>query len=364
MIKPQPRAALAGIGGPMAPVPELLMPGMRRLCSNESPLGPCPAAIEAAATAAARGHEYPEGEGGELVAAVAAYGSVPAASVLLGPGSDTLMMNAVLAFAGPGDEVVFSARGYARYARNAAIAGATPVAAPDADFGADPNALLAAVGPRTRVVMLANPDNPSGALLSLDDVCALHARLPGDVLLVLDCAYAEYVRDPAYGDGGLSLATAAENVLVSRTFSKLFGMAGMRLGWLVGDPALLATIAKVGPTFPVARPALAAGLAALNDSTHQQAARAHNDLWLPWLNDALTLQTGLRVYPSQANFLLIDFPSAERVRDCVALLAAERILVRRFGAGAHARQKRISIGAAAALQLAAAVISDFVARGR
>ena len=160
------------------------------------------------------------------------------------------MMNAVLAFAGPGDEVVFSARGYARYARNAAIAGATPVAAPDADFGADPNALLAAVGPRTRVVMLANPDNPSGAMLSLDDVRALHARLPGDVLLVLDCAYAEYVRDPAYGDGGLALATAAGNVLVSRTFSKLFGMAGMRLGWLAGDPALLATDRQGGPDFP------------------------------------------------------------------------------------------------------------------
>jgi histidinol-phosphate aminotransferase len=363
MITPQPRPALAGIGGPMAPIPELLQPGMRRLCSNENPLGPGEKAIAAAAAAAAGGHEYPEGEGGELVAALAARFGVPASHISLGPGSDTLMLNAALAFAGPGDEAVFSARGYARYARNATIAGAVPVAVPDVDFRADPDALLAAVGPRTRIMMLANPDNPSGAMLSLDDILALHARLPGDVLLLLDCAYAEYVRDPAYGDGGLRLAMTAGNVLVSRTFSKLFAMAGMRLGWLAGDPALLQPIAKVGPTFPVSRPALAAGLAALADEAHQRDARAHNDRWLPWLADSLARCGGLRVYPSQSNFLLIDFPSAEMVQACTARLAAERILVRRFGAGAHARQMRISIGNAVVLQQAADLVIDFMTKG-
>ena len=363
MITPQPRPALAGIGGPMAAVPELLQSGMRRLCSNESPLGPSARAIEAASAAAARGHEYPEGEGGDLIAALAGRFDVPTSHVILGPGSDTLMLNAVLAFAGPGDEVVFSARGYARYARNAAIAGATPVAVADKDFRADPDALLAAVGPRTRVVMLANPDNPSGAMLALDDLLALHGSLPGNVLLVLDCAYAEYVRDATYGDGGLRLAKTAGNVLVSRTFSKLFGMAGMRLGWLAGDPALLQPITKVGPTFPVSRPALAAGLAALADEAHQLAARKHNDIWLPWLADNLARSNVLRVYPSQSNFLLIDFPTSEMVQECTARLAAERILVRRFGAGAHARQMRISIGEAAALQRAADIIIDFVTKG-
>lgn len=363
MIKPQPRPALARIGGPMAAVPELLLPGMRRLCSNESPLGLSDKAIAAACTAAARGHEYPEGEGGDLVAALAGRFGVPASHIILGPGSDTLMLNAVLAFAGPGDEVVFSARGYARYARNAAIAGATPMPVADVDFRADPKALLAAVGPCTRVMMLANPDNPSGAMLGLDDLLTLHARLPGNVLLVLDCAYAEYVRDPAYGDGGLQLAMTTGNVLVSRTFSKLFGMAGMRLGWLIGDPALLQPITNVGPTFPVGRPALAAGLAALTDDVHQRAARAHNDTWLPWLAGTLARSNVLQVHPSQSNFLLIDFPTSEMVRDCTARLAAEHILVRRFGAGAHARQMRISIGDAAALQQTAAIITDFVVEG-
>ena len=314
MSGPVARAGLAQIGGPMAAIPELSQAGMARLCSNESPLGPSLAAVAAAGEALARGHLYPEGEGGALEAAIAAQFGVAAGRVLLGPGSDTLVLNAVLAFAGPGDAVVFPARGYARYRRNALIAGATPVAVPDVDFRADLDAMLGAVTARTRVVMIANPDNPSGAMLPLAAIEAFHARLPGDVLLLLDGAYADYVRDPAYGDGGLGLAGRAENVLVSRTFSKLFGMAGLRLGWLTGAPALLAAVGKVGPTFPVSVPALAAGVAALGDAAHRQAARAHNDRWLPWVERALGEWQALRVYPSQSNFVLVDFPTAEMVQ--------------------------------------------------
>jgi histidinol-phosphate aminotransferase len=361
--KPVARAGLAQIGGPMAAIPELSQAGMERLCSNESPFGPSQAAIAAAAAALARGHLYPEGEGGALMDAIAGHFGVAPGRVLLGPGSDTLVLNAVLAFAGARDEVVFSARGYARYRRNALIAGAVPVAAPDVDFGADLDALLDAVTPQTRVVMLANPDNPSGAMLPLTEIEAFHARLPGTVLLLLDGAYADYVRDPAYGDGGLGLAGRAENVLVSRTFSKLFGMAGLRLGWLTGAPALLEAVGKVGPTFPVSVPALAAGLAALGDGAHQRAARAHNDRWLPWIGDRLALQPQLRVYPSQANFVLIDFPGAEAVQACTTWLAARGLLVRRFGPGAHARQMRISIGRGRALTQVTELIETFLHEG-
>ena len=363
MIVPTPRPAIAGIGTPMGAIPELTRPGVQRLCSNESPLGPSKMAIAAATASLARAHEYPEGEGGDLIDAIAAHFNVRPDRVRLGSGSDTLMMYATTAFTGPGDEVVFSARGYSRYARNALIAGATPVAAPDQDFRADPDAILAAVTPRTRMVMLANPDNPSGAMLSLADIESLHARLPGNVLLVIDGAYAEYVRDPAYGDGGLALSGRAENVLVSRTFSKLFGMAGLRLGWLTGSRAVLDAIGKVGPTFPVTQPALAAGRAALADTTHQQAARAHNDRYLPWLAETLGRSNRLHLYPSQSNFQLIDFPTREMVRDCTARLAAEGILVRHFGPGAHERQMRISIGAAPALERAAALITTFLEQG-
>ncbi len=364
-MTPCPRPGLACIGGPMAPIPELSIRGVHRLCSNESPLGLSPRAIAAASEALHRGHEYPEGEGADLVLAIAALHDIPTAGIRIGPGSDTLVMNATLAFAGPGDEVVFSARGYARYARNALIAGATPVPAPDTGFRADPAALLAAVTPRTRLVMLANPDNPSGAMLALDQIEALHASLPGNVVLLVDGAYAEYVRDPGYGDGGLALATQADNVLASRTFSKIYGMAGLRLGWLAGAPALLDAVTKVGPTFPVSVPALAAGRAALADTTHRHAARAHNDQWLPWLEAALTGNRlrpypSLRLYPSQSNFQLIDFPTPDLARDCTAHLAAHGILVRRFGPGPHASQMRISIGAAPALQRAASLIHEFL----
>ena len=361
MTGPAPRARLYHIGGPMAAIPALQRPGVHRLCSNENPLGPSPLAIAAATDALARGHEYPEGEGQTLVEAIAAHFGVQAVRTRTGPGSDTLVLNTVLAFAGPRDAVVFPARGYARYQRNALIAGARPVPVGDAGFRADLDAMLAAVTPPTRLVMLANPDNPSGAMLKLADIEAFHARLPGHVLLLLDGAYAEYVRDPAYGDGGLALSGRAGNVLVSRTFSKLFGMAGLRLGWLTGAPALLDAVGKVGPTFPVSVPAMAAGLAALGDRAHQQAGRAHNDRWLPWLAQRLAQCPGVVVQSSQANFLLIDLPTPVLAQACVAHLAEHGLLVRGFGPGAHACQIRISIGAAPALQQAASLIEFFLA---
>ena len=359
VLSPRPKPSLARIGGPMAPIPQLRQPGVFRLCSNESPLGVSPAAVEAAGEALLRGHEYPENEGGDLVDAIGAHFGVAPSHIRLGPGSDTLVMQAVLAFAGPGDEVVFSARGYARYARNALIAGATPVAAQDRDFRAEPQSLLDAMTSRTRLVMLANPDNPSGAMLPTDEVLALHACLPGNVVLLLDCAYAEYVRDAGYGDGGLALAQSADNVLVSRTFSKLYGLAGMRLGWLAGHPDMLDAVGKVGATFPVSLPALAAGRAALADTAHQAAARAHNDEWLGWLCTALPANR-VRVLPSQANFVLLDLPSPAVARGIVAHLADKGILVRGFGPGAHAAQVRISIGAAEALRRAVAGIEEYL----
>ena len=361
MTSPTPRPGLARIGGPMAPIPTLSHPGMHRLCSNENPLGPSPHAIAAATAALARGHEYPEGEGGPLIEAVAARFTLAPDRIRTGPGSDTLVLNAVLAFAGPGDAIVFPARGYARYQRNALIAGATPIPVSDTNFRPDLDRLLDAVTPQTRLVMLANPDNPSGAMLPLADIESFHARLPGHVLLLLDGAYADYVRNPAYGDGGLALSARADNVLVSRTFSKLFGMAGMRLGWLTGAPALLDAVGKVGPTFPVSVPAMAAGLAALADHDHQRASRAHNDHWLPWLEGRLAQHPALTVYPSQSNFLLVGCPTPGIAQACTAHLAEHGLLIRSFGPGAHASQIRISIGAGPALEKAAELIEAVLA---
>jgi histidinol-phosphate aminotransferase len=239
-------------------------PSVSRLCSNESPLGLSPFAREAAAAALGRGHEYPEGEGGDLITALGERHGIAVERIRLGGGLDPLMMSLVLAFAGPGDEVVYAAHGYARYARYALMAGAVGVPVPDrGDLKPDLVAMADAVGPRTRLVMLANPDNPSGAWQTAEAVEALHRRLPDDVLLVLDGAYADFVDDPPFGDGGLALATAADNVIAGRTFSKIYGMAGLRLGWLTGAPALLGAVGRTGPSFPFGVVALAAGLAAL-----------------------------------------------------------------------------------------------------
>jgi histidinol-phosphate aminotransferase len=200
-------------------------------------------------------------------------------------------------------------------------------------------------------------------MLPLAEIETLHARLPGNVLLVIDGAYADYVRDPAYGDGGLALSGRAENVMVSRTFSKLFGMAGLRLGWLTGSRSVLDAVGKVGPTFPVTKPALAAGRAALADTAHQRVARDHNDRYLPWLAETLERSTQLRLYPSQSNFQLIGFPSREMAGACTARLAESGILVRHFGSGAHEWQMRISIGDGAALERAASLIIAFLTQG-
>jgi len=359
---PLPRSGVAAIGGHME-IPERLgRPGTIRLCSNENPLGPSPLAIAAATAALGRSNEYPEAEGGELTQAIARYYGVDPTRVRIGGGSDTLLLGLVLAFTEPGDEVVFPANGYARNGRYPAISGATPVPVADrGDFRADLAAMANAVSSRTRIVIIANPDNPSGAMLTAAELAQFHAALPERVLLVLDGAYADYVRDAAYGDGGLALAASAGNVVVSRTFSKIFALAGMRLGWMTGPPALLAAAGKAGPTFPVTVPTLAAGLAAIGDGAHIAAARRHNDTWLPWLAERLSRHSELTVYPSQANFQLVRFPDIPggTAADCTAMLARHGLLVRRVTNPAYSNHLRISIGPAEGIAACADLIDDF-----
>lgn len=360
---PLPRSSIAAIGGHME-IPEGLgRPSTTRLCSNENPLGPSPLAISAATAALARSNEYPEAEDGELMQAIARYYGVNSARVRIGGGSDTLLLGLVLAFAGPGDEVVFPANGYGRNGRYAAIAGATPVAVADrGDFRADLAAMANAVSPGTRIVIIANPDNPSGAMLTAAELAQFHAALPERVLLVLDGAYADYVRDAAYGDGGLALAASAGNVVVSRTFSKIFALAGMRFGWMTGPAALLAAAGKAGATFPVTVPTLAAGLAAIGDSAHIAAARRHNDTWLPWLAGRLSRHPELTVYPSQANFQLVRFPDivGHTAADCTSMLGGHGLLVRQVTNPAYGNHLRISIGPAEGVTACADLIDDFL----
>jgi histidinol-phosphate aminotransferase len=200
---------------------------------------------------------------------------IPAARIVMGTGSDEILHIAAQAYAGPGDEIIYVRYGFSVYDIAARRCGATPVVAPDADYGTDVDALLALVNEKTRVVFVANPNNPTGSFLPRGEIARLHAALPSDVLLVLDQAYGEYV-DPADDDGALALAENAGNVLVTRTFSKIYGLAGERLGWGTGADHIIDALNRIRGPFNLSNTAQAMGLAAVADQRFVVASREHN----------------------------------------------------------------------------------------
>lgn len=317
---------------------------LAKLSSNESAVGPSPRAAAAYRETADLLHRYPEGTSRNLREAIGRRFNIEPAWVVCGAGSDELIALLVRAFAGPGDEVLHSAHGFLMYRLAALAAGAHPVAAPETRLKADVDALLAAVTSRTRLVFLANPNNPTGSYLDAGELARLHAGLPEDVVLVVDAAYAEFVTAADY-DSGLRLASTAANVAHTRTFSKLHGLAALRLGWMTASPAIVDAIDRVRGPFNVSLPAQAAGVAALEDVEHQERARAHNDAWLPWIARGLEA-AGLTVHPSVGNFVLVELPGEPR-RDAVAasrFLERHGIIPREMGGYGLPSMLRISVG--------------------
>jgi len=247
---------------------------LTKLSANENPLGTSPLALAARAEPGAPSR-YPDPDSTALRAALGELHGIDPARILCGTGSGELLTLAASAFAGPGDEVLYVRYGFALYEIAARRCGATPVEAPDTDYGADVDALLAAVTERTRVVYLANPNNPTGSFLPRVELARLHAGLPGNVLLVLDQAYAEYV-DPEDDDGSFELAAAQANVLVTRTFSKAYGLAGDRIGWATGAPALVEIMNRLRGPFNVSLTGQAAALAGVRDQAFVAHSREHN----------------------------------------------------------------------------------------
>ena len=314
-----------------------------KLSANESPLGPSPHAIEAYRRLAADLHRYPDGGSVELRAALGDFCGRDPARIVCGAGSDELISLLLQAYAGPGDEVIHSAHGFLMYRLSALAVGATPVAAPEtADLMMSVDAILERVTPRTRLVFLANPNNPTGTHLPTAEIARLHAGLPVHVLLVLDAAYAEYV-DRADYDDGFALADAAPNVVVLRTFSKIMGLAALRLGWCYAPSAVVDVLNRVRGPFNVSAAAQAAGPAALADRAHLAAARAHNDRWRPWLTAELE-RLGFQLTPSVGNFVLVRTGSVERARAMLATLEAGGVLARAMGGYGLPECVRISIG--------------------
>jgi histidinol-phosphate aminotransferase len=276
-----------------------------KLSANESALGPSPKAIAAIQAALTETHRYPEGEATDLRQAIGDRFGLDPSMIVCGAGSDELIHLLIAAFAGPGDEVLYSAHGFLMYRLNALAAGATPIAAPETDLRTDVDALLGHVTTRTKLVFIANPNNPTGSYITGDELERLHAGLPEDVVLVIDAAYADYVSREDYADGQ-DLVGRAENVVMTRTFSKLFGLAALRLGWAYTSPMIVDILHRVRGPFNTNTLAQVAGIAALTDLDHQQRSVAHNDHWLPRLTQAIS-GMGLTVHPSVANFLLIEF---------------------------------------------------------
>ncbi|MCB2059156.1 MAG: histidinol-phosphate transaminase [Novosphingobium sp.] len=317
-----------------------------KLSANENPLGTGPKALAAKADAAAPSL-YPDPECKALRAAIGELHGIDPARIVMGTGSDELLNLAAQAYAGPGDEVVYVHYGFSVYDIAARRCGAAPVVAPDADYGSDVDTLLASVTERTRVVFIANPNNPTGSFLPKGDIARLHANLPRDVLLVVDQAYGEYVL-PEDEDGAMALAAAHGNVLVTRTFSKIYGLAGERIGWATGDAPIIETLNRIRGPFNVSSTGQAMALAAVADQHFVEHSQRHNTAERARFVSAIGAlgNHGLRPLPSQANFVLILFEGALTAEAAYEGLAERGYIVRWLPNQGLPHGLRITIGAA------------------
>lgn len=312
MTKPLPKDWILGISA-YVPGKSAADDGrpLIKLSANENPLGTGEAARAAFLAATADMATYPDPSAAKLREAIGVHHGLDPDRIIYGTGSDELLHLAASAYAGPGDEVLYVRYGFSVYDIAARRVGATPVVAPDRDYATDVDALLASVTDRTKVVFLANPNNPTGTMTPRAEIARLHAGLRPDILFVLDQAYAEYL-EAGEDDGGLELAKTASNVLVTRTFSKIYGLAAERIGWGYGSAEVIDILHRIRAPFNVTTAGQAAAIAAIADTAWVDKSRAHNRQWREWLAGEIAALSnhGLRAVPSRTNFLLILFEGA------------------------------------------------------
>lgn len=332
-----------------------------KLSANESALGPSPRAIRAAERASQSMHRYPDGGSTMLRDAISARHGLAADRIVCGAGSDELLYNLARGYAGPGDEVLYSEHGFNIYPIAALSVGAKPVTAPETDLTVDVEAMLARVTDKTRIVYVANPNNPTGSYISADEMARLRRELPDNVLLVIDCAYAEYVTANDYSPG-IDLVDAGDNTVMTRTFSKIHGLAALRIGWGYCPPAIADVLNRIRGPFNLSTVAQAAGKAALEDVDHMAASRDHNSVWLPWLSDQLTA-LGLTVFPSAANFILVRFPAenGKTASDAMNFFSHRGIIPRETGGYGLPDCLRFTIGREDEMRAVAAAAAEFMA---
>jgi histidinol-phosphate aminotransferase len=335
MNRPQPRPGVLDIA-PYVPG-KSTAPGVAKvfkLSSNETPLGPSANAVAAYRAAGEHLEDYPDGSASALRDAIGAAFGLDPDRIICGAGSDDLLN--------------LLARAY--------------LAVPEKDFTADVDAILKAVTPKTKIVFLANPNNPTGTYVPFDEVKRLQKSLPAHVLLVLDAAYAEYVQRNDY-ESGIELVATTDNVVMTRTFSKIYGLASLRLGWMYGPAHVVDAINRIRGPFNVNGPAIAAGIAAIRDTAHVEKSRAHNTRWLAWLTEEIG-KLGLPVTPSAANFVLIHFPETKgrTAKEADAFLTKRGLILRQVGVYKLPNALRMSVGTEEANRLVVQALKEFLGK--
>jgi histidinol-phosphate aminotransferase len=330
-----------------------------KLSSNESALDPSPLALEAYRSAATHLELYPDGGANILRQAIADSFGLDASRIVCGNGSGELLTMLATAYLRPGDEVMYSEHAFLLYEIAALTSSAVPVPVPEKNFRTDVDAMLAAVTPRTRLVYLANPNNPTGSYLRHDEVRRLHAGLSPDTLLVIDAAYAEYVRRNDY-ESGIEMVANFPNVVMTRTFSKIYGLAGLRVGWAYCPASVADVLNRIRGPFNVSVPAQRAAAAALSDRAHIEANFAHNEKWRDWLTQEIR-KLGFRVDDSVCNFVLIHFSKdkGKTAHDADVFLSKRGLILRTMGNYKLPDCLRLTVGSEEANRAVVAALAEF-----
>jgi len=364
--RPQPNPGVMDIEA-YVPGKATAHPGIAKvykLSSNESPFGASPQAIEAMRDVAGRMHLYPDGRATKLREAIAETHGLNVSNIVAFNGSGEALALLARIYLQPGAEAIITEHGFLTYKIYIQMTGATAVTVKEKDERADVDAILAAVTDRTRAIFIANPNNPTGTYLPFDEVRRLHAGLPRHVLLVLDAAYGEFVRRNDY-EAGVELVAGNENVVMTRTFSKVHGLGGARIGWCYAPGHIVDAVERVRDPFNVTATAIEAGTAAMRDRAHVTMSVDHNIRWLEWLTEQLS-QLGLRVTPSVGNFLLMHFPAGERSKGrhradkADEYLLARGFILRRVTAYGFPNALRMTVGTEEANRGVVQALTEFL----
>lgn len=363
MSRPMPKAGILDIAPYTPGKSPVVEPGRKtfKLSANETPFGPSPRAKEAYLAAAAHLEDYPEGTSRVLREAIGRTFGLDPARIICGAGSDEILNLLAHVYLGPGDEAIHTTHGFLVYPIATSACGATNVVAPETDYTCDVDAILKVVSPRTKLVWLANPNNPTGTYLPFNEVRRLRAGLPEHVVLVLDAAYSDYVVRNDY-EIGVELVATTENTVMTQTFSKIHGLAALRVGWMFGPANIVDAINRIRGPFNVSAPAMLAAVAAIEDTAHVQMSREFTEKWRNWVSEEAT-KLGLVVTPSVANFVLMHFPTAKgkTAADADAFLTKRGLVLRAVTNYGLPNSLRMTIGTEEANRLVIDTLREFVA---